>query len=78
MGKLANTAPTPPPTRCSLGRVEDDPALDPDDVTALRAALGTVELTNAAIIAWLARNGFRLNKDTVAKHRAGTCRCSAA
>lgn len=78
MGKLADTAPAKPEPLCPVGRLLADPSLDADDVAALTGALTDDAVSNAAIVRWLGANDVRFNKDTVAKHRAGDCRCSAA
>ena len=79
MGKLADTAPAKPDVLCPIGRLLASPDLDTDDVAALTSALAaTSDISNASIIRWLGANDVRFSKDTVAKHRAGDCRCTPA
>lgn len=68
---------------CSLGLIiagELEPALSPDDLAKLDAALATDQgiITNAAIAKWLEGRGHSLHSQRVLTHRKGTCRCGKA
>lgn len=57
--------------RCTLY----EPRLAPDDLTQLRAALQSPEVSSASIYRWLDKKGVEIGPETVKRHRRGECYC---
>lgn len=58
---------------CSFGRLLG--LLTPQDAEVVRAALADDTITASTIAAVLRSNGHDIGDHTVARHRAGKCKC---
>ena len=73
--QLQNQVPRRKGPPCSISVILSE--LDKDDRTALVEALTNPLIAHTAIYRVLANNGFRVNLNTVQRHRRGECRCGA-
>ena len=74
-GQLATSSPPRKGPPCSISVILGE--LDKDDRTALVEALTNPLIAHTAIYRVLADNGFRVNLNTVQRHRRGECRCGS-
>ena len=73
---LAEAFAAPPAltARCPMGRLLDEAS--PTARTRVQAALDLEHVSTTWIISQLQRAGAKIGKDSVWKHRSGSCRCA--